>query len=103
LSLAATEYIERERTQLEDHWQQRLTRSRYEVKQTRRQYAAVDPVHRRVARELERRWDEALRADDQLQADYARFQQESPTQLSPQERAQIPWLAQDLTSLWVAD
>ena len=75
LSLAATEDIERERKQLDEHWQQRLTRSRYEVEQARRQYAAVDPDHRLVARELERRWDEALRADEQLQADYVRFQQ----------------------------
>ena len=103
LSLAATEDTERERKQLDDHWQQRLTRSRYEVEQARRQYAAVDPDHRLVARELERRWDEALRADDQLQADYARFQQDSPTQLSPQEREQILSLAQDLPALWEAD
>ena len=103
LSLAATEDIERERKQLDDHWQQRLSRSRYEVEQARRQYAAVDPDHRLVARELERRWDEALRADDQLQTDYARFQQDCPTQLSPHEREQILLLAQDLPSLWGAD
>ena len=41
LSLAATEDIERERKQLDAHWQQRLTRLRYEVEQARRQYAAV--------------------------------------------------------------
>ena len=61
LSLAASEDIERERKQLDDHWQQRLVRSRYEVEQSRRQYAAVDPDHRLVARELERRWDDTLR------------------------------------------
>ena len=103
LSLAATEDIERERKQLDDHWQQRLARSRYEVEQARRQYAAVDPEHRLVARELERRWDEALRADEQLQADYARFQRDCPTQLSPHEREQILALSQDLPALWHAD
>ncbi len=103
LSLAATADVERERKQLDDHWQQRLTRSRYEVEQARRQYAAVDPDHRLVARELERRWDEALRADEQLQADYARFQQDSPTQLSPQQRQQILSLAENLPALWHAD
>ncbi len=103
LSLAATADAERERKQLDDHWQQRLTRSRYEVEQARRQYAAVDPDHRLVARELERRWDEALRADEQLQADYARFQQDSPTQLSPQQHQQILSLAEDLPALWHAD
>lgn len=103
LSLVATEDIERERQQLDDHWQQRLTRSGYEVEQARRQYAAVDPDHRLVARELERRWDEALRADDRLQADYVRFQQDSPAQLSQHEREQIRTLAEDLPALWRAD
>jgi len=103
LSLAATEDIERERKQLDDHWQQRLSRSRYEVEQARKQYAAVDPEHRLVARELERRWDESLRADEQLQADYTRFARECPTQLSPDEREQILALAKDLPTLWHAD
>lgn len=103
LSLTATADIERERKQLDDHWQQRLARSRYEVEQARRQYAAVDPDHRLVARELERRWDESLRADEQLQADYARFTRDCPTQLSPRERGQIRSLSRDLPALWHAD
>lgn len=103
LSLAATEVVQRERKQLDEHWQQRLTRSRYEVEQARRQYAAVDPDHRLVARELERRWNEALQADEQLQADHARFQQDCPTQLSAAERKQILCLARDLPTLWKAD
>lgn len=103
LSLAATADIERERKQLDGHWQQRLTRSRYEVEQARRQYAAVDPDHRLVARELERRWDESLRAGEQLQADYGHFQRECPTQLSPREREEILALSQDLPALWHAD
>jgi DNA invertase Pin-like site-specific DNA recombinase len=103
LSLAAAADIERERQQLDDHWQQRLARSRYEVELARRQYAAVDPEHRLVARELERRWDESLRADEQLQGDHGRFQRDSPTQLSPGEREQIRALSNDLPSLWHAD
>ena len=103
LSLTATADIERERKQLDGHWQQRLARSRFEVEQARRQYAAVDPDHRLVARELERRWDEALRADEQLHADYARFTRDCPTQLSSHERDQILSLAQDLPELWHAD
>jgi hypothetical protein len=102
LSLAAGADLQRERQQLEKHWQQRLTRSRYEVEQARRQYAAVDPDHRLVARELERRWDEALRADEQQQAEYQRFQQTSPEQLSDEQRAQILALSQQLPRLWHA-
>lgn len=103
LSLAATADIEREREQLDGHWQQRLARSRYEVEQARRQYAAVEPEHRLVARELERRWEEALRADEQLHADYVRFQRECPTTLSPDEREQIRSLSRDLPALWHAE
>ena len=102
LSLAAAEDIERERRQLDDHWQQRVVRSRYDVELARRQYAAVDPEYRLVARELERRWDQALRADEQLKADYTRFQRDCPAQLSPHERQQILALAQDLPALWHA-
>ena len=103
LSLAATADIERERKQLDDHWQQRLARSRYEVEQARRQYAAVDPDHRLVARELERRWDQALRADEQLQTDYDRFARDCPTRLAPREREQILALTEDLPALWHGD
>jgi hypothetical protein len=102
LSLAASEEIERERKQLDDHWQQRLARARYEAEQARRQYAAVDPEHRLVARELERRWEEALRANEQLQAAHGRFARDCPTQLSPSEREQNQSITYDLPALWHA-
>lgn len=103
LSLAAVADVEQEREQLTRHWQQRLARSRYQVEQARRQYAAVDPDHRLVARELERQWDEALRADEQLQADHARFFEERPRQLSEEEQQQIRKLSDDLPKLWQAE
>ncbi len=102
LSLSATEGVQRERKQLDEHWQQRLTRSQYDVELARRQYAAVDPDHRLVARELELRWDEALRADEQLRAEHDRFAGACPTQLSVAELAQIHSLATDLPALWQA-
>jgi DNA-binding transcriptional MerR regulator len=55
-----------------------------------------------VARELERRWDEAIRADEQLHADYVLFQRNCPTRLSPEERNQILALANDVPALWRA-
>ncbi len=76
--------------------------SRYEVEQARRQYNAVDPDHRLVARELERRWDEALRGDERLQVEYAKFAKDCPKQLSSEERAAIVALSNDLPALWHA-
>ncbi|QDV78404.1 recombinase family protein [Botrimarina mediterranea] len=102
LSLAAAEDVEQERRQLDEQWQQRLERSRFETEQARRQYSAVDPDHRLVARELERRWDEALRADEQLQSEYVRFSRASPKHLSDAEHQQIQSLAEDIPALWHA-
>ena len=102
LSLSAAKDVEQERRQLDEQWQQRLTRSRFEVEQARRQYSAVDPDHRLVARELERRWDEALRADEQLRSRYDRHSRETPKQLSDVERQQIQSLAEDIPALWHA-
>jgi len=103
LSLSAADDMEQERMQLDRQWRQRLERAAYEVELARRQYAVVDPENRLVARELERRWDESLRAHEQLQADYTRFQRECPTRLPDVEREQILALAEDLPTLWQAD
>ncbi len=101
-SLVAGVDIELERQQLNDHWQQRLARSRYEVEQVRRQYNAVDPDHGLVARELDGRWDESMRANERLQVEYAKFAKDCPKQLLSEEREQILALSNDLPALWRA-
>ena len=65
------------------HWQLRLERARYEVAMAQRQYDAVDPDNRLVARELERRWNTALGALETLDSEYALMRR---TDLMPLER-----------------
>ena len=48
-----------------------LEQARYEVTRARRQYDAVDPANRLVAGELERRWNQALGTEAQMEADLA--------------------------------
>ena len=91
-----------EREQLERHWQQRLERSRYEVERAARQYAAVEPENRLVARELEKGWEEALRHAQHEQEAYARFGQERPAELAPRQRDAIRRLSHDVPGLWHA-
>jgi sugar-specific transcriptional regulator TrmB len=45
-----------------------------EAGRARRQYDAVDPENRLVARELERQWEEKLAEARRLEEEYARFQ-----------------------------
>ena len=50
--------LEEEGRQLERQWTLRRERARYEAERARRQYDAVEPENRLVARSLERTWEE---------------------------------------------
>jgi len=102
LHLAAAADVEKQRQALHQHWQQKLERAGYEVERAARQYGAVEPENRLVARELERRWEEALHEQHRLQQEYDQFCAERPAQLSATQRQQIRQLAQDIPELWSA-
>jgi hypothetical protein len=102
VNLQLIEDLELERTALQRQWQQRLERARYEAERARRQYDAVEPENRLVARTLERRWEAALASELHLKADYDRFLADQPLPLSPAEQAAIRRLAEDIPALWAA-
>jgi len=86
LSLSAAGQIQEERERLHGHWKHRLERAGYEADRAARQYHAVEPENRLVARELERRWDESLQAERRLEEDYHRFQSEQPRDFSSEDQ-----------------
>lgn len=102
ISLQVAEDVETERAQLHRHWKQRLERVHYQVERAARQYQAVEPEHRLVARTLERQWEEALAVEAALTADYERFLTQQPPTLSAEEQAAIRRLASDIPALWQA-
>jgi DNA invertase Pin-like site-specific DNA recombinase len=102
LCLAAADDVLRERQRLDENWRQRLERAGYQAARAERQYRAVEPENRLVARTLERQWEEALQEVRRLQEDYERFQRQQPAALTEREAAQIRALAQDLPALWQA-
>jgi DNA invertase Pin-like site-specific DNA recombinase len=102
LSLAAAADLEQERARLHQVRQHELERARYEAGRARRQYDAVEPENRLVARELERRWEEALKEQRRLEEEYARFCRNQPAEVTAAEREQIRALARDLPALWLA-
>lgn len=55
-----------------------------------------------MARSLERRWEEALRQQRELQEEWDRLAREQPPHLSPAERTRILALASDITTLWTS-
>ena len=63
----------------------------------------MEPENRLVARELERRWEEALAGQGRLTEEYERFCRGQPATLSAAEQEQIRSLARDIPQLWHAD
>ena len=70
LALAALAQLEQEEQAERKQWELRLERARYEAKRAERQYQAVEPENRLVARSLERQWEEKLRAVEAVEKEY---------------------------------
>ena len=102
LSLSAADDIQHQRATVDRHWQQGLERARYEADRARRQYHAVEPENRLVARELERQWEQKLLEQRQREDEYDRFRHEQPTVLSEDEHTLIRTLSEDIPKLWHA-
>jgi DNA invertase Pin-like site-specific DNA recombinase len=76
-----------------------LEKAHYEVRRARRQYDRVDPDHRLVAGELERRWNDALGHVAEVEAQLAALASRRIT-LSDEQRHRLLTLGQDLTAVW---
>jgi len=102
LSLQAGDDLLQERQRLDQNWRQRLERAEYQANRARRQYQAVEPENRLVARELARQWETALREQGDVEQQYARFRQTHPATLSDEERELIRSLSRNLPAVWQA-
>ncbi len=101
-SLAAVAGVERQREELARQWQLRRERAAIEAGRAERQYHACEPENRLVARTLERRWEDALKAQRQLDDEHERWQRSAPGELSDSALASIRALAADLPAVWAA-
>ena len=102
VSLQLAEDVELERARRHRQWALRLEQARYEVERAERQYDAVEPENRLVARTLEQRWEAALAAEAGLREEHARFLAREPPQLTAADREAIRALAEDIPALWRA-
>ncbi|HTU21969.1 MAG TPA: recombinase family protein [Gemmataceae bacterium] len=101
-SLAAVAGVKQQRMELTRQWQLRRERAAIEVDRAARQYQACEPENRLVARELERRWEEALKQKQRLDDEYDRFERSAPAELSDKALSSIRALAADLPAVWSA-
>jgi DNA invertase Pin-like site-specific DNA recombinase len=100
LSLRAIEHTSEQRRQQEAQLQQNMDRAAYEARRAERQYHAVEPENRLVARSLEQRWETALGHERAAQEAHDRFQSEKPIELTHEERRSLEELSRDIPALW---
>jgi DNA invertase Pin-like site-specific DNA recombinase len=100
IAIAAVDQMAQETRQLESQWSLRRERARYEAERAHRQYDAVEPENRLVARSLERVWEERLRAVDAVEQDYRQWRQQDPVVLKADDIKILEDLASNLPSLW---
>jgi hypothetical protein len=102
LALAALEGLEARDQGIGHQWQMRLERAEYEAVLAERRYQEVDPSQRLVAATLERRWNEALLHWEELKQQAAEFQRQQTRVATPEQKAKVPALAENLPRLWRA-
>lgn len=103
LALEALEQIELEQAALERQWRLRLERARYEATRAERQYNAVDPENRLVARSLERQWEEKLRGVEGVEREYETWRGDHQAEITAEDRQQILALGENLPAIWEAE
>jgi DNA invertase Pin-like site-specific DNA recombinase len=102
LALAALDELANEFAALRRQRELHLERLRYEVERARRQYDAVEPENRLVARSLESVWEGKLRALEKAQQDHHVWLSQQSLTLTPADRQDILALGQNLPAVWYA-
>jgi len=95
---------QRDHQRLERYHHQQVTQARFSANLARHRYEQVDPHYRLAAAELERDWDDQLRALRQAEEAATRFAQEPvESTLSPELRELLLNLAQSLPAWWTSE
>ena len=103
LSLAAMGELEKEHKALKRQRELHLQRLEYEAERARRQYDAVEPENRLVARTLESVWEEKLLAFEKAKQEYATWVKQQRLELTPEDQAGILALGAELPRIWNAN
>jgi len=102
MAIAALAQVKDEVRQLERQWSLKKERARYEADRARRQYDAVDPDNRLVARSLERQWEEKLREVEATELAFQRWRSQQSLDLSEGEREALLTMGEDMPKIWHA-
>jgi predicted DNA-binding transcriptional regulator AlpA len=98
----AMQQLEADRDSALAQWRLAVERARYEAERAERQYRAVEPENRLVARGLETEWEKRLRDLAAAEAELARRVQRRPCALTQEDKNRLRALGTDLRRVWTA-
>ncbi len=84
----------------EKDWRLRIEGAEYEAQRAFRQYNAVDPENRLVARTVEKAWEEKLQELEGLKEEYAQWATKNPSPLTEPEHRKLLSLLEDFQQVW---
>ncbi len=102
LALAGLEELGKEPEASRHQRELHLQRLQYEADRARRQSDVVEPGNRLVARNIERAWEEKLRASEKAKQEHQSWLGEQRIDLSAADRGNILALGADLPKVWHA-
>jgi len=103
LSRSVAAQVEHDRAEQHAAWRRRLERAGHEVDRIFRQYNAIEPEHRMVARSIEARYEAALAEQHRLTDAYEQFRTSVPGQPSQADWDRIRAMAENMPRLWNND
>jgi DNA invertase Pin-like site-specific DNA recombinase len=98
----AVQQLESQHDAALSQWRLEVERARYETERAERQYKAVDPENRLVARGLEKQWETRLQNLATAEAELLRREEQRPRTLTEEEYKRIEILGSDLRLVWTA-
>ena len=103
IALKSVSELESRREETARQWDVELQRAEYEAQLAQRRYEAADPDNRLVAGELEARWEQSLRDQEQLKRNHKEFLVQQDAPLSARDQRLVKELSGDLPTVWHAE
>jgi DNA invertase Pin-like site-specific DNA recombinase len=99
-AMAVYEELQRRGAELAALYQSQVERAHHEAESAERQFFLANPENRLVADNLEKRWNDKLRAQAAAEEAFAQWKQKNRFDVSPSAREDLLRLVQDFPALW---
>ncbi|MDA0843484.1 MAG: recombinase family protein [Bacteroidetes bacterium] len=102
-SLSVLAQLNKSIVEEENEWKNRIERADFECQRAFRQYDAVEPENRLVARNLEAHWNQKLEQLNELKERYSTHKQKSLITFTQEQKTHLLTLAGNFKAIWEAD